>query len=70
MNENETQGILQDLTGSKAVQDLKLNARNTINEVKGSASKATGIAPKAKQPIVENAVFERMQKLAGIIQEN
>ena len=35
MNENETQGILEDLTGSKAVQDLKLNARNTINEVKG-----------------------------------
>jgi hypothetical protein len=42
----------------------------SINEVKGSASKATGIAPKAKQPIVENAAFARMQKLAGIIKEN
>ena len=41
-----------------------------INEVKGSASKATGIAPKAKQPIVENAAFARMQRLAGIIKEN
>jgi hypothetical protein len=40
---------------------------SSINEVKGSASKATGIAPKAKQPIVENAAFARMQKLAGII---
>jgi hypothetical protein len=39
----------------------------SINEVKGSASKATGIAPKAKQPIVENAAFARMQRLAGII---
>ena len=42
----------------------------SINEVKGSASKATGIAPKAKQPIVENDAFARMQKLAGIIKEN
>jgi len=41
-----------------------------INEVKGSASKATGMAPKAKQPIVENAAFARMQQLAGIIKEN
>ena len=39
----------------------------TINEVKGSASKAMGIAPTAKQPIVENAAFARMQQLAGII---
>jgi hypothetical protein len=42
----------------------------SINEVKGSASKAAGIAPKAKQPIVENAAFARMQRLAGIIKEN
>jgi len=41
-----------------------------VNEIKGSASKATGIAPKAKQPIVENAAFARMQRLAGIIKEN
>jgi hypothetical protein len=39
----------------------------SINEVKGSASKAIGVIPKAKQPIVENAAFARMQKLAGII---
>ena len=39
----------------------------TINEVKGSASKAMGISPRAKQPIVENDAFARMQKLAGII---
>jgi len=44
--------------------------KSSINEVKGSASKATGLAPKAKQPIVENAAFARMQKLAGIIKEN
>jgi len=44
--------------------------KSPINEVKGSASKATGVAPKAKQPIVENAAFARMQKLAGIIKEN
>jgi len=42
----------------------------SINEVKGSASKAAGIAPKAKQPIVENAAFARMQQLAGIIKNN
>ena len=37
----------------------------SINEVKGSASKAAGIVPKAKQPIVENDAFARMKKLAG-----
>ena len=42
-------------------------AKSSINEVKGSASKATGVAPKAKQPIVENDAFRRMQQLAGII---
>ena len=41
--------------------------KTSINEVKGSASKAMGMAPTAKQPIVENAAFARMQKLAGII---
>ena len=43
------------------------NTKSSINEVKGSASKATGVAPKAKQPIVENDAFRRMQQLAGII---
>ena len=39
-----------------------------INEVKGSASKALGTAPTAKQPIVESdAMVERFKKLAGII---
>ncbi len=41
--------------------------RSSINEVKGSASKASGLTPQAKKPIVENAAFTRMQKLAGII---
>ena len=43
----------------------------TINESvkKGSASKASGLEPKAtKQPIVEsNDIYNRMQKLAGLI---
>jgi hypothetical protein len=39
-----------------------------INEVKGSASKVTGTAPSAKQPIVESdAMVDRFKKLAGII---
>ena len=39
-----------------------------VNEVKGSASKATGTAPNAKQPIVESdAMVDRFKKLAGII---
>lgn len=38
---------------------------------KGQASKATGTITEAiKQPIVENAAFARMQRLAGIIKEN
>mgnify|MGYP003624387602 FL=1 len=41
--------------------------KSPVNEVKGSASKASGIAPQAKQPILENAAFTRMQQLAGII---
>ena len=43
--------------------------KTSINEVKGSASKAMGMAPTAKQPIVENAAFARMQQLAGIIKK-
>ena len=39
-----------------------------INEVKGSASKATGIISEAKKPIIEsNDVYDRMRKLAGLI---
>jgi hypothetical protein len=40
-----------------------------INEVKGSASKASGLEPKtAVQPIIEsNDVYNRMRKLAGLI---
>jgi len=42
--------------------------KKLVNEVKGSASKATGTAPAAKQPIVESdAMVERFKKLAGII---
>jgi len=44
------------------------SAKKSINEIKGSASKATGTAPAAKQPIVESDVMvERFKKLAGII---
>jgi len=42
----------------------------TINEsiYKGAASKATGVEPKSKQPIIEsNDVYNRMRKLAGLI---
>ena len=43
-------------------------AIKSINEVKGSASKATGTAPGAKSPIVESdAMVDRFKKLAGII---
>ena len=45
-------------------------SKSPVNEsVKGSASKATGIEPKAqKQPIIEsNDVYNRMRKLAGLI---
>ena len=39
-----------------------------INEVKGSASRATGIISEAKKPIIEsNDVYDRMRKLAGLI---
>lgn len=40
-----------------------------VNEIKGSASKASGLEPKATaQPIIEsNDVYNRMRKLAGLI---
>jgi len=39
-----------------------------VNEIKGRASKATGIISEAKKPIIEsNAVYDRMRKLAGLI---
>jgi hypothetical protein len=40
-----------------------------INEIKGSASKASGLEPKSSvQPIIEsNDVYNRMRKLAGLI---
>ena len=44
--------------------------KSPVNEsIKGSASKATGLEPKAsKQPIIEsNDVYNRMRKLAGLI---
>jgi hypothetical protein len=40
----------------------------SINRVKGSASKATGVITEAKKPIIEsNDVYNRMRKLAGLI---
>jgi len=48
-----------------------LNSKTTkprLNEVKVMASKPMGLAPKAKQPIIEsNDVYNRMRKLAGLI---
>ena len=45
----------------------KKSTFSMVNEIKGSASKAMGTIPNAKQPIVENNAFLRMQQLAGII---
>ena len=42
----------------------------TTARPKGQASKVTAPITEAKQPIVENAAFARMQQLAGIIKEN
>jgi hypothetical protein len=47
---------------------ITTEAKKPIRENRGYASKAAGVAPKAKQPIVEGDNFvARMQKLAGII---
>ena len=49
-------------------EGIASKATPMINEVKGSASKATGLRPSAKQPIIEsNDVYNRMRKLAGLI---
>ena len=49
-------------------EGIASKAKPMINEVKGSASKATGLRPSAKQPIIEsNDVYNRMRKLAGLI---
>ena len=46
-------------------------SKSTVNEsIKGAASRATGVEPKAskKQPIIEsNEVYNRMRQLAGLI---
>ena len=44
--------------------------KSMVSEIKASASKSAGVATQAKQPIVENDAFRRMQQLAGIIKEN
>jgi len=57
--ETLTEGLVDKITNSTINESIK----------KGSASKATGLEPKAsKQPIIEsNEVFDRMRKLAGLI---
>ena len=46
----------------------KASSKNTIKEVKGSASKATGTTASNKEVISEvSDAVKRMQKLAGII---
>ena len=50
----------------ETIKDAVVTTKKPVNESKGFASKAAGVAPKA--PIVESDNFvARMQKLAGII---
>ena len=53
--------------GIVSINKTSKPSRRSIREHKGSASKPMGIKHQVKQPIVENASFLRMQKLAGII---
>jgi hypothetical protein len=57
--ETLSEGIVNTMTTSKISESVKM----------GAASKASGLEPKAKkQPIIEsNDVYNRMQKLAGLI---
>jgi len=50
-------------------EGIASTAKPSINTIKGSASKATGVISEAKkQPIIEsNDVYDRMRKLAGLI---
>ena len=49
-------------------EGIAAKAKLMVNGVKGSASKATGLRPSAKNPIIEsNDVYNRMRKLAGLI---
>ena len=49
-------------------EGLVTKSTPVFNKVQGSASKATGIVSEAKKPIIEsNDVYNRMQKLAGLI---
>ena len=49
-------------------EGIAAKAKLVVNGVKGSASKATGLRPSAKNPIIEsNDVYNRMRKLAGLI---
>lgn len=77
LNENQKVKVLSSFDKAKNVGEVKMVfetlsegikvKKNTIKENLGRASKATTV-PTTKKPIVEsNDVFERMQKLAGII---
>ena len=77
LNENQKVKVLSSFDKAKNVGEVKMVfetlsegikvKKDTIKENLGRASKATTI-PTTKKPIVEsNDVFERMQKLAGII---
>ena len=49
-------------------EGIASTAKPSINTIKGSASKATGVISEAKKPIIEsNDVYNRMRKLAGLI---
>ena len=80
LTENKKVKVLKAFDNAKTVKDAKsifetlsegILDTPTINESikRGSASKATGLEPKAeKQPIIEsNDVYNRMRKLAGLI---
>ena len=68
---DKAQDVKQAKTIYTTLNEGLLDSTNMVNRVKGSASKASGLEPKAtsaKQPIIEsNDVFNRMRKLAGLI---
>jgi hypothetical protein len=77
LSEAQKVKVLESFDKATSVKETKLvfetlnegiKSKPVVNEVKGSASKATGIINESKQPIVEsNDMVARFQKLAGII---
>ena len=72
LNESQKVKVLSSFDRAATVDETKLvyetlseglKSKESIKEQRGSASKST-IIPQSKQPIVEDAAFARMQKLA------